>query len=50
MLYYLKLPSTLQKLHLVFLVVKLIVISADFIPRKYSSSPLNLAIIDEKKE
>ena len=48
--YYLKLPPILQKLYLVFLIVKLSTTSDDLIPWKYSSLPLDPVIIDEKEE
>ena len=49
-LYYFKLSLILQKLYLVFLIVKLIAISIDFISRKCLSPPFNLVIINGKEE
>ena len=49
-LYYLKLFSTLQKLHLVFPIVKLIIVSGDSIFERYSSLYINLVIINRKEE
>ena len=45
-LYYLKLSQALQKLYLVFPVVKLITVLTNFISRRFSSLSLNLIIID----
>ena len=50
MLYYLKLSSTLWRLYLVFLVVKLTATPADLISRKYFSPSPDLVIIDKKEE
>ena len=40
----------LCRLHLVFLVIKLAATSGNLITRRYSSTPLNLAIIDREEE
>jgi len=50
MLYYLKLLSTLQRLYLVFPVVKLTAISDDPIPKRYSSLFLDPVIIDREEK
>ena len=50
MLYYLKLSPVLQRLHPMFHIIKLIPASKDLIPERYSSSSLNLIIINEEKE
>jgi len=49
-LYYLKLLSTLHRLYLIFLVVKLITAPTNSISGKYSSSSLDLVIIYKEEE
>ena len=50
MAYYLKLPPVLQKLYLVFYVIKLTLASKDPISSRYSSLPLDLIIINKEEE
>jgi len=50
MLYHLKLLSILQRLYLIFLVVKLTTTSNDTISRRYFSLPPNTIIINREEE
>lgn len=49
-LYCLKLSPTLQRLHLVFPVIKLVTVLTNSIPKRYSSSSLDPAIINKEEK